>query len=52
MRRLGIADALTLAYYETDNRVLRDIASEFPRVRVVPVSPPAACPLAARRVPI
>lgn len=41
MRRLGVADAHTLAYYETDNPVLRELAREFPRLQLIPVAPSA-----------
>lgn len=36
-RRLGLDRARTLAYYETDNPVLRELAAEFPHVELIRV---------------
>jgi hypothetical protein len=39
MRRLGLEHARSVAYYETDNTVLRELASEFLRVELRQVVP-------------
>lgn len=38
-RRLGLERARSLADYETDNPIPRELASEFPRVELRPVVP-------------